>query len=394
MRVLHPSTVATAWFSGRRLLLVALFVGAVAVGSSDPASAHATLLFTTPTANAATATAPKLVQLVFDEPVVARDSSVRITDESGTETAAGPARQVGPTTIRAAIPRTLSPGTYAVSWQAGADDGDLMTGAFDFVIGDVSTLTGGPATSNASDSSWVAFARWAMWLGLALSFGGLVGERIVRRVGHLPARQAGRLIIPSGLVLGVVASALGLVFYATAGLPTDGLGRGIASSTPCRVLLVELSAFALALLGAATRGPAPWTTIVLLAVPVAEGFRAHPADNTMWGVLFTAVHLIAVAVWVGALFKVILVAKSLRAAGRPAGPVFADYSRWAVGLFALVVLSGVASGVALASPGEVASALGHTRWGWLMLLKLVMVVAVAGLAVAARRFVRRRGLSE
>lgn len=377
------------------LAMVAV-VATLLLASPSPASAHATLLFTSPAANTAVADAPKVVQLVFDEEVVARDSSMRITGESGTETEVGTIQQVDTTTVRAPIPRTLQPGTYAVSWQAGADDGDLMSGAFDFVIGDEKALTASQATSSASDSMGVAIARWAMWLGLASSLGGLAGERMVRRVEHPPARRAGGLLVPVGLVLGMLGSLAGLIFYATSGSPVGGLVAHVAGSTPGRVLLVELSAFTLGVVGAATRLSAPRSSILLLAllaVPVAEGFRAHPANSTTWGVVFTAVHLTAVAVWVGGLAKVLWVAKSLRASGRAAGPVFVDYSRWALGAFVVVVLSGVASSIAIASPGEVISAVGQTLWGWLMLLKLALVVAIAVMALAARRVLRRRRLN-
>jgi copper transport protein len=47
-----------------------------------------------------------------------------------------------------------------------------------------------------------------------------------------------------------------------------------------------------------------------LAVVAAEGLRAHPhSDSPVWGAALTVTHLLAVAIWVGALLHVLRAAR-------------------------------------------------------------------------------------
>lgn len=367
-------------------------MGVVLLGSSTPASAHATLLFTTPAANGATATSPKVIQLVFDERVIAADSAITITGASSTTATVTRIQQIDATTLRGDVQSTLSPGTYGVSWEAGADDGDLMSGGFEFVVGDSSSLSNGSGPTRASDSPVTAISRWVQWLALAMSLGGIIGQRLVRRVDHPLAKTAGLRTTRRALVVGILASAVGLVAYATAGGDTGrGLGD-ITASTPGRVLLTEVAAFTVATMLARLQSTL-LVGLTLLIVPIAEGFRAHPAAASTWGVLFTAVHLVAVAIWLGALAKVIAVSRALRREGQSAGPVFTDYSRWAIVAFAVIVASGIASSLSITSVDTFFSSLGRTTWGTYMLVKLVLVALVAAMALAARHFLRKRRLS-
>lgn len=125
--------------------------------------------------------------------------------------------------------------------------------------------------------------------------------------------------------------------------------------------------------------------VVLLAVPLAEGFRAHPAAASPgFGIILTAVHLAAAAIWVGALLHVIRFAVTLRKQGQPAAPLFAEYARWALALFGLVVVSGTASVVVLGPQDSLRSISGSEGWGRLFLLKLLAVAVIAALAVVGR----------
>jgi len=107
-----------------------------------PASAHATLLFTSPAVDGAVPDSPPVVQLVFDQPVVGSESV--LTLESGD----GDAAQLGEvekgedsSVVRVEVLERLPAGEYHVEWQVVAPDGDSMIGDFKFVIGSGSVLT-------------------------------------------------------------------------------------------------------------------------------------------------------------------------------------------------------------------------------------------------------------
>ena len=75
----------------RRLALaLVLAVATAALLPWSPASAHATLLFTSPAVDGAVPDSPPLVQLVFDQPVVAGQTSLSVRSAGGESTRLGP----------------------------------------------------------------------------------------------------------------------------------------------------------------------------------------------------------------------------------------------------------------------------------------------------------------
>lgn len=109
-----------------------LLVLAVLLGTAAPASAHATLLFTGPAADATVADSPKSLVLVFDQPVSLRGTSVRLE----------PSARLGTATLSRAdqavtvpVRTILTEGVHTVDWQVTARDGDIMTGSYRFAVG-------------------------------------------------------------------------------------------------------------------------------------------------------------------------------------------------------------------------------------------------------------------
>lgn len=173
------------------------------------------------------------------------------------------------------------------------------------------------------------------------------------------------------------------------GLDPDRVG-GLVDSTPGLVSIVEVAALAVGL-GAVAAGRQRLAAVALLAVPVAEGFRAHPGiESGVWGVILIAVHLTAVALWVGALVHVVRASIALRRSGETATPVVRAYARMAIALFLLVFLTGSLAALTIIPLDDVTRALFDTSYGRWLLVKLGFVGVAVALATWARRHLRRR----
>lgn len=360
-----------------------------------PASAHATLLFTTPAVDGAVPHSPDQIQLVFDQPVIPSPSGIQVTNTEGAKMPVGTPKTNGQT-LTARVQATLPVGEYTVHWQGIARDGDAMLGEFHFAVGSDSGLSvGAGATSGTSGLRATALLRWMVFAGLSLCLGGLLGDVIARR--HAELRLVSTTIRPWlvwGSVVGLVAT-LGLLAAFVGdgsvlrGLGSVNLGR-LLTTLPGWVAAVEVVAFAVAAVLFGTRLRL-LGGLVLSLVALAEGFRAHPqAAVPGVGAVLTAVHLLAAAVWVGALLHVLRVAYAARRRGLRAAPIVAAYARLAIWLFLAVVVSGTVSAVLLIPGDSWVHTLFGTGYGRSLVVKLAVVAAVAALAVAARRSLHSR----
>jgi copper transport protein len=389
---MHP------WLMGVKVLrrvaaVLVVAVAAAALLSWSPAYAHATLLFTSPAVDGAVPDSPPVVQLVFDQPIVASQTSLTVQSADGRGARLGP---VGTgedsSVVRAPVQEELPAGEYRVEWQVVARDGDSMMGDFRFVVGSGSVLGVGGGGTETQGTLSMGVLRWMLFAGFALTLGGLVGDRLTRRTAPHAAAPEPWLRTGAGMAL---VSAIGLaVLVAGAGSFASGLDpgrvRGLVDSTPGLVAIVEVAALAIGL-AALVAGRRRVVGAALLVVPVAEGFRAHPGiESGVWGVVLIGVHLTAVAVWAGALVHVVRAGIALRRTGDKATPIVRSYARMALALFLVVFLTGTLAALAIIPLDDVTGALVDTAYGRWLLVKLGFVLLVAALATWARRHLRRR----
>lgn len=344
----------------RYAAVLASFVLAVLLGTAAPASAHATLLFTSPAADATVADAPKALVLVFDRPVSVHGSTaVRLqpTVPLGAATLSKDAR-----TVTIPVRGSVATGVRTVDWQVAARDGDVMTGSYQFAVGPRTVALNSGQTTAAKDPAPTAILRWLLFAALALLLGELAANRLTPGAAR-PRRWAPATAL-TGTAAAVVLAAL---------LARDS---SLLGSRPGVLALVEVAGFGLAAVAVLVRRDA-WAAIPLAGVLVAEALRAHPqADHPVAGALLTVVHLMAAVLWAGVLVHV------LRAPTR--GRLLA-YARLAAWLFTAVVATGIASGLLLVPLGDLAT----TTYGRVLLAKLAPVAAVAALALTARRRLHR-----
>ncbi|MET9836094.1 copper resistance protein CopC [Streptomyces sp. NPDC006385] len=369
------------------LAAAAAMAVAVLLTGASSAQAHAVLLFASPAIEGAVPQAPKAVSLVFDEPVrPTGPKTVRVSAPDGQPVPLGPAaRSEGGKQLTMPVRSTLSAGVYTVTWQAIADDGDVMSGSYRFAVGSAAAglSSGNGSGQRVSGAGETAVLRWVLYGSSALALGGMVGERLARGRRDPDGPAAPRSWVLPAAVAGTAAS-LGLAVLIAGG---GSLARGVSSpsfsalfdSRPGMLAVVEAAAW----LAAAVALRARWrraACVLLLGAAVAEGLRAHPATKSaIWGPPLTTVHLLAAAIWIGALVYVLRVGAAWR--WNPAmRAVLRGYARIAAVLLAAVLVTGTLSGLLMVSPAKLLD----SDFGRLLAVKLALVAAVCALALVAR----------
>lgn len=340
------------------------------------ASAHATLLFATPAVDGAVPTAPRALSLVFDQPVGISPSSIRLAGPgNAAEVLAPPTKTNGGAEVTARVPETLPLGVYTVTWQVIAEDGDSVTGTYQFGIGPAAALTGASASSGTATQGQGATtaARWILFTALAVLLGELWGRRLTRHPPRPWSRPAALLGAAAGLVLLALQAGSGSL---TAAITHPDLST--LEAEPGILALVEIGAFVLAALAA--RRPRV-IAVSAAAVIVAEALRAHPHNySPVLGALTTAVHLSAAGLWVGGLLLVVRARRH-----RPDQPnalriVTRRYARTALWLLAAVLVSGSVQTLIVLPLHEIFT----TGYGQLLLVKLALVALAIVLAAISR----------
>ncbi|WUO26467.1 CopD family protein [Streptomyces sp. NBC_00287] len=231
----------------------------------------------------------------------------------------------------------------------------------------------------------IALLRAVLFAALCVPVGELFVNRLARSVPGTPP-AAPRSWAPYAAGAGFLA-ALGLASVVSTGnLVPDSLSDldvgGLYATRDGKLALLEVNAFAVAGLCALSRRPGTqvWP---LAAVVVAEALRAHPTteQSPLVGSGLTLVHLTCAALWAGGLLHAL---RSLRG-GPPTGAALLGlYARVAAVLLAAITATGVCSSLRRMPPETVVEQLTTTAYGRVLLAKVLLVAAVAGLALWAR----------
>ena len=119
----------------RMIVAAVLLAGAVTLGAPT-VQAHAFLDHASPAVGSTVPAAPETVTMWFTQQLEPAFTTATVTDASGNTVDTGPAQvdPKDPTELRVAL-KTLSPGTYTVSWHALSVDTHTTTGHFTFTVG-------------------------------------------------------------------------------------------------------------------------------------------------------------------------------------------------------------------------------------------------------------------
>jgi copper transport protein len=359
---------------GRRLLVVGLALVLALYPVS--ALAHALLLFSDPIADAILQRPPTAITLTFTEPVTPAGNGIDVFSPSGRQLAS-PARPAGRTLV--AQVAAAESGTYIVTWQVLAADTHPSRGAFQFTVGSAtpnpySPLLSGGEIGTATPLGFVlqALARWMHFFGVALTFGVIIYQRLTRRGPRL------RGVVYAGLVLLFAAEPMTLVAQ-LASLSFDG-PTAIAAMASGFGRLLGLRLAVAVLLWAVLALDAFWPVLALGAVmALVDAAAAHAIPGFPGvGLVLNAVHVAAMALWVGALAAVVIPIFPSPARGGGQGGGFPHY---ALAAFAVTVGSGLL--LALAHVGFPPAL--TAGYGWALIVKVAVVGTALVLALLGRR---------
>jgi copper transport protein len=403
----------------RRVALLASLVLVLIVGGATPAFAHATLLTTEPQPGGKYDTAPPEITLRFSEPVEVVLGGVRLFDGNTDRIDIGAPEHVDgdANRVRASLPE-LDDGTYVVTWRVTSADAHPIQGAFTFQVGAQGSVKNATALAErllarqgGSTVVGVVYAidRVAIFAGLALLIGGIVFMAFVFPPGRHARR--GRAIVWAGWAGTVVATVAGISLegvYAAA-LPlskvfdpsvfADVLDTRYGRVSAVRLILLVVAFPLLRALfsprfahgGRSPRLPAWWyaaTGLVVAALSFTPGLAGHAGtgDYTGLAIPADAIHVLAMACWLGGL--VLLLAVVLpRTDPDELRPGINRYSALALGsIVALVVTGGFQAWRQVGS----FTALRDTDYGKLLIAKLVVFAALIVAAAFSREVVNRR----
>ncbi|MBG6057778.1 copper transport protein [Cryobacterium sp. MP_M5] len=376
----------------RRLLslLFAALILTLALPAA-PASAHAELLSTTPTAGAVLATAPSTVELTFDEPVFLVPDGFQLYDGSNAHRTV-PVEAVG-AMVRATLPSGLAEGSYVLGWRVVSDDSHPESGVLSFAVGRAGASVPTIATTDTRQVDALYAVLTALgYLGLFSLVGLTVFDLFVARTAP-PGRRlpgAAAVVSVSAYVLLIPLTEARLKGADFGALFDPGVLTSGWSGGPAVTLVLAASGMALMLLRARLpRRQGFWAGTVgagaalVSVLPVGHTRTFGPGWLVMGADL---IHAATAAVWLGGLLALVLhLTRARRKKGDPAAAalILGRFSTLAGGL--VVLLGGTGTIMAVVIVGSV-PALVDSAYGRLLLAKLGVVVVIGAVA-AWNRFV-------
>lgn len=398
-----------------RWLLGLLLAVAAVLGPASAASAHATIVSSSPADGEVSPTGPTSVTVRFSERVDPELASLTLVPpDKAPVTLTGLRSGANGSELTAALP-ALGEGVYRVTYKVRDPiDLHIAAGSIVFGVGNVAVANLGGVANPAPRPVDVAL-RWFERVGIALFVGAAALVLLVLpRLGDevAAARRALRLVgvgaaVQFASLLALYVSEtidVGSPYGRTAWrlLTSASFGRRVVAGLLVAGALVVLSRLLQPLL--TTEQLARWRkgrfdelgvalAVMVVAACVIVSLAGHAGTGGSFavGALIRLVHLLAMGAWAGGLVAAVLVRRHLRRAGA----LWPQFSRLAL----VAVLFTVVTGLVL-SGREIANvtALLTSWFGRLLLVKLAVLV-VAGvlgidhyLAVARGRRLGRRGL--
>lgn len=406
------------YHSGRRRtraailgLLLSVFA-ALGVALAAPASTHAALEDSTPANGATLDAVPATVQFHFSESVSVGLGYLRVVDSGGKRVDTGVVTDVGgdPAKVSVALPSGLPDGGYIASYRVISADSHPVEGAISFVVGagtpppipsgDTGGADGAASTNGAVGAAYPVF-RWLDYAGLVVLGGAFVFVWVCWPAGR-------RLTRVSRLVWGAwgftaVATTVSLLLQGVYGAG-DGLGalfRPALVDATLQTNLGRLFSLRLLLLGLLGLLLWLWTrprvaprwigyaVVVLLAgsvVTFSAAGHSTAGIQVPLALASDATHLGSVGVWIGGVVAALLLALPA-AAGDDLTAAMRRFSAMALVCVAIIAITGIYQGWRLVGTFP---ALTQTTYGYLLLGKVMLFLALVGLGYASRGWVQKR----
>ncbi|GLR84994.1 copper resistance CopC/CopD family protein [Bradyrhizobium iriomotense] len=359
-------------------VLAALATLLLCIGFATGAWAHAALVSVEPANGSIVASAPKSVELRFNE--VVTPGAIRLIDGTGKVRDEARVSASGET-ISIAVPQDLPQGTVVVSYRVISQDGHPVAGSVIFSIG-VPSATQVPTVADGGVNALIWLMRIGLYLGLFAGVGGVFFAIWI-------ARSTNGMLLPRGAllmgVLGAIAS-LPLLGLDLLGLPLTAFLTSapwtIASRTSAgTALLIAIAAMLVA--GIALRGgqgARVLSAIALAGVGLSLASSGHAATTPPQALTRPAIflHGLGIAFWIGALAPLVVLMSRPTAAMLP---ILNRFSRVAVPVVAILALTGLTLAIIQL---ESFAALVETKYGVILSIKLALVAVLLALAAFNR----------
>jgi len=362
-------------------LVAAIAVLLCAFCFANEASAHASLVSTEPGDGSMMASAPKTVRLRFNEPIT--PASIRLIDGEGRARDDVSVRARGDT-IEISLPNDLPRGTQVVSYRVFSADGHPVGGSLVFSLGMSANKVIVPPDRTPALDALIWLARVSIYFGLFAGVGGaFFGAWISRTNSARPVILAALVVGSAGAVAAWGLQGLDLLDLAPENILASTPWQAAADTSLAPSLLIAVAAMALAMMAmrnVSGRSRRVLSAAAILGVGTALAASGHastaPPQWLMRPMVF--LHGTGVAFWIGALAPLAAIA---RRPGASPLVILSRFSRVAVPVVAALVLTGlVLAAVQLVS----IHALIETRYGLILLIKLVLVTGLLGFAALNR----------
>jgi copper transport protein len=378
-------------------------VGAT-IAFAPSASAHAALESTEPASGAILQNAPESVTLHFTESVQADDDSVRVYNSSRSRVDDGEVVKVDGRTIRVGL-KQLGDGGFAVAYKVVSADGHPIGGGFTWRIGESSIAVDPAIVADllneqragrdvgiaAGIDRFLVFGSILVLIGGALFVGfvwpsGCADRRVKRLLWWSWAVLLVGTLVGIGLQ-GANLGGLGLVDAFKPSVFSDTLDTRYGTVWLARAGMLLPMGWLLTQLKSADK---PWwridAAVIGFAIAATPALSGH-ADSGRWtGLAKVAdvVHVGGAAIWLGGLAVLLLAA--LRSEVPDAKDAAARFSPIAFGAVIVVVLTGSFQSIRQVTTLDAI----ETSYGRLLAVKIVLVLAVIGIASLTRAALQGR----
>ncbi|MGH1036602.1 copper resistance CopC/CopD family protein [Bacillus cereus] len=287
--------------------MIVLIVTSVSIFlfSHSSVFAHTSVVGTTPKEGEVPTVQPEQIILEFSEPVTGNVVNIELLDQSAKRVQVSKVEMLDePTKIKVKIPN-LNNGTYTVRWSMISADGHPSEGGYTFSIGEevqTNAVVKGNASTSVFSEIMIVILRYIVEGMILIGAGVKWLDMFVKRYNLPPVLQRMKnmkKIFFSILVVGLVAE---LIVYKLI-IPEGSL---LIHSPFSVIIMVQL--LLLVLMSLQHMGN-EWYALIWGFLVASFSFTGHVwITNPNWAsVIIRMVHVMSIAVWLGALIYLVLV---------------------------------------------------------------------------------------